>query len=52
MCAGRYQGIAFPHNVLRRGALQFRGYSGVFFERYVVHRAPLHALDFCLPYLV
>ena len=33
---GRYEGVAFPHNVLRRGALQYRGSSGVFFERYAV----------------
>lgn len=34
--SGRYAGVAFPHNVLRRGALQYRGSSGVFFERYAV----------------
>lgn len=39
--SGRYAGVAFPHNVLRRGALQYRGSSGVFFERYAV-RPPLH----------
>jgi hypothetical protein len=38
--AGEYLGVAYPHNVIRRGALQLRGSSGVFFERYAVRRPP------------